>query len=278
MTTIKNINANSELESYIRKLEYDVKYYIKIYFYFKLKNNSLEQKINAYMEMEEEFEELKTKVKYDEGKFLENDRKENEIMILKRENSNLKNEIIRLEQKNKLYENDFRKNQDIINTLKNEIKQLNNKVLEVNKNNGNDNKSSRNISIRVLNRKNSIKDNMTIRTLYKSKKTGVNSSGYTIFNPKSENRNNILIRCLNINKDNFDKLEKNQSNSITIRDYKDNKSTNKNSNGVKMKLNNERKNSKSFYRLGRSSNSKDKKNYLKKESHKSFCQFSLNIY
>ena len=43
------------------------------------------------MEMEDEFEELK--IKYNNGEFLENDRKENEIEILRRENSYLKHTI-----------------------------------------------------------------------------------------------------------------------------------------------------------------------------------------
>ena len=49
-------------------------------------------KLNAYMGLEEEYEELKEKVKYDGGKFLDNERKENEIIILRKENSSLKKE------------------------------------------------------------------------------------------------------------------------------------------------------------------------------------------
>ena len=51
--------------------------------------------------MKEEFDSLKEKVKYKNGKFLEDDRKENEIIILRNENSNLKNEIKKMEIKNK---------------------------------------------------------------------------------------------------------------------------------------------------------------------------------
>ena len=52
--------------------------------------------------MEIEFEELKDKLKYDGGEFLQNDRKENEIEILRRENCNLKNEIEKIEKEKKL--------------------------------------------------------------------------------------------------------------------------------------------------------------------------------
>ena len=50
------------------------------------------------MEMEDEFEEMKTKYKYEDGKFLDNDRKDNEIIIIRQENSNLKNLISSLEE------------------------------------------------------------------------------------------------------------------------------------------------------------------------------------
>ena len=57
----------------------------------------MENKISEYMEMEEEFEEMKTKLKYEEGRFLKNDRKDNEIIIIRGENSNLKHSIKKLE-------------------------------------------------------------------------------------------------------------------------------------------------------------------------------------
>ena len=48
-------------------------------------------------------EKLKEKVKYKQGKFLNDDKKENEIFILQQENSNLKGEIKKLEKKIKEY-------------------------------------------------------------------------------------------------------------------------------------------------------------------------------
>ena len=37
-------------------------------------------KINAYILLKEEYEELKEKLKYEDGKFLDNERKENEYI------------------------------------------------------------------------------------------------------------------------------------------------------------------------------------------------------
>ena len=97
----KILEDYNQLENQIRKLEVDNKYYLKILMQYKIQNNSLEMKLNAYMSLEDEYEELKEKVKYEGGKFLENDRKDNEIIILRNENSNLKKEILKLEIKNK---------------------------------------------------------------------------------------------------------------------------------------------------------------------------------
>ena len=86
----KILEDYNQLENQIRKLEEDNKYYLKILMQYKIQKNSLEMKLNAYMSLEEEYEELKEKVKYEGGKFLENDRKDNEIIILRNENSTLK--------------------------------------------------------------------------------------------------------------------------------------------------------------------------------------------
>ena len=102
---IKNKDEEfSQLESYIKKLEYDIKFYLQSEFQNKITRDSLEMKLNAYMEMENEFEELKEKVKYEGGKFLNNERKDNEIIILRQENSILKKEIEKYKENNKLYE------------------------------------------------------------------------------------------------------------------------------------------------------------------------------
>ena len=141
-----NININNnifykQLESYIIRLENEIKFLMKKQFQNKIQNNSLEMKIRAYIQIEEEYEELKEKVKYEDGKFLDNDRKENEIIILRRENSNLKKEITKLEEinkeivelknKNKDLEKKYNDDEGIIKGLKYKINQLNNKITEL---------------------------------------------------------------------------------------------------------------------------------------------------
>ena len=83
------------------------------------------------MEMEEEFEELKEKVRYEGGKFLNNDRKDNEIKILRRENSNIKREIKKLEIKIKNLEKKGEEDQGIIRQLRSKILKRDRKIEEL---------------------------------------------------------------------------------------------------------------------------------------------------
>ena len=69
------------------------------------------------MNIEAEYEEMKQKLKYEDGKFMNNDRKENEIEILRRENSNLKKAILKMEKENILIES---KRREQIEELKNQ--------------------------------------------------------------------------------------------------------------------------------------------------------------
>ena len=111
-----------QLENLIIKLENDNKYYLKKFMQYKIQKDSLEAKLNAYMALEEEYEELKEKVKYEGGKFLDNDRKDNEIIILRSENSALKKEIINFEMKNKNNEYKTKEYQNKIKDL--QVKKL----------------------------------------------------------------------------------------------------------------------------------------------------------
>ena len=59
ITINKKINKDIELaqlENHIKKLEYDIRYYLQREFQHKIKRDTLEMKLNAYMEMENEFE------------------------------------------------------------------------------------------------------------------------------------------------------------------------------------------------------------------------------
>ena len=117
-----------QMESQIRKLECDIKFLIQKEFQNKIKRDTLEMKVNSYMEMENEFEELKEKVKYQGGEFLNNERKDNEIIILRQENGILKKEIEKHEINNKKYESKIKSEQETIQELTNQISLLNKKV------------------------------------------------------------------------------------------------------------------------------------------------------
>ena len=99
---IKIIKPNdieiNQYENSLKYLENKERYLIKKILKQKLIIESLEYKLEEYMEMEDEFEEMKIKYKYENGKFLDNDRKDNEIIIIRQENSNLKNIISNLEE------------------------------------------------------------------------------------------------------------------------------------------------------------------------------------
>ena len=127
------ISCQEQLQNYIMKLESDIRHFLKKEFQSSIIKNSLESKLQAYNNLEEEYQELKEKVHFSRGKFLENDRKDNEIMILKKENSSLKKEIAKFEQKYDALEDQIEKDQDIIDELKIKNNKLNNLVSEFKK-------------------------------------------------------------------------------------------------------------------------------------------------
>ena len=98
-----NSNDIQNYENQLRKLEEKERRLTKKVFQNNLQKNSLEYKIGEYMQIEEEYEEMKVKFKYEEGKFMDNERKDNEIFILRSENTNLKKEIEQLSSKNKQF-------------------------------------------------------------------------------------------------------------------------------------------------------------------------------
>ena len=102
-------------EKIIRKYENDIRKFTRVIFELKIENKTLENKINFLNKKEEEYEKLKklTHSYFDKknNKFVINDRKENEIFILRGENSNLKKIIEKLE-------NDVKNKNEEINNLK----------------------------------------------------------------------------------------------------------------------------------------------------------------
>ena len=125
----------SEYESIIRNLESKQRILTKNYFQQKLQIDAMENKIEEYMEMEDEFEEMKTKLKYEDGRFLNNDRKDNEILIIRGENSILKTEINKLEEKVKSMEEMLNSKEKKIQEINTELEKIKNKFEQKNETN-----------------------------------------------------------------------------------------------------------------------------------------------
>ena len=147
-----------EYENIIRNLESKQRILTKNYFQQKLQIDAMENKIEEYMEMEDEFEEMKTKLKYEDGRFLNNDRKDNEILIIRGENSILKTEINKLEEKVKSLE-------EIINTKEKKIEEIN-KELEKMKNKFEQKNETTNISPSI---------NINIRNVHSNSNNDINN-------------------------------------------------------------------------------------------------------
>ena len=126
-----SISEKKGYENIIRKLEEKERYLTKIQFQDKLQKEAMENKINEYMDIEDEFEEMKTKLKYEDGRFLNNDRKDNEIIIIRSENSKLKNTVDELENEIGKLKNTISEQTKKIDSLKEEIEKLNNRNSEM---------------------------------------------------------------------------------------------------------------------------------------------------
>ena len=97
-------NEINKLENILKKLEEKERNLIKLVFKYKLQKDAMKNKIEDLLDIEDEYEEMKEKFKYEDGRFLENDRKDNEILILRQENTNLKQFISDNEKKYKQLE------------------------------------------------------------------------------------------------------------------------------------------------------------------------------
>ena len=219
----KKINKDAELaqlENHIKKLEFDIRFYMQREFQHKIKRDTLEMKLNAYMEMENEFEELKEKVKYEGGKFLNNERKDNEIIILRQENSILKKEIEKYRENNKLFESKLKTEQDTIQDLKNQISSLNKKISKLEKDNINQpNTNNSSINININNNGNS------------SSKWIIKQENQDFSNYNNNNNNNISNAVNNNNNSNSGSnfaLKKRRVNNFT-KNYRKNSNNNNNS-------------------------------------------------
>ena len=139
---IKNINLSllnflkihSNLyEQLIQKTEMQLRFHIKNEYMLKLQKDALEHKIKNLLIRDEEYEKLKqlTNVIVENGHFILNDRKENEIIILKAENSNLKKAINKFE---KEIEKKNRREKELKNEIQIIIETYDKKLNELKKN------------------------------------------------------------------------------------------------------------------------------------------------
>ena len=161
-------NEMLKYETILKKLECKERYLTKLNFQNKLQKDAMENKISDYMEMEDEFEEMKTKLKYEDGRFLNNDRKDNEIIIIRGENSNLKKMIKKLEQQITDLNKEISEKTKLISDLETEKKNLKEKLEEAKKHNDILNSHSININFNNMsgsNNKNSIQQNNNVNSI-----------------------------------------------------------------------------------------------------------------
>ena len=200
---VKELKENiQQYQSSIILLEQNNRYYIKQNYLKQTKIDILENEIDSYVEMEEEFDQMKEKLKYENGKFLHNEKKENEILILRAENSNLKkiidkNEKI-IEEKEHIIQSFKKKSASMINTNKNTMK---------NSFDFNDNLNNEHYSL-VINKKNKIRP---------KQKLSHNNSNITNFNKINSpinidnfntNNNYSSNKSFNIKKVSFGEISK----------------------------------------------------------------------
>ena len=179
-----------EYESIIKNLESKQRILTKNVFQQKLQIDAMENKIEEYMEMEDEFEEMKTKLKYEDGRFLNNDRKDNEILIIRGENSILKKEINKLEEKVKSLEEEVNKKDLKIEEINKELENLKNKFDE--KQNEANTAPSININISNVHSNSNINNNNNeINNMNNNETDGGNLIKKNIYNPNRNSSNFI---------------------------------------------------------------------------------------
>ena len=115
-------------ENIIKKLEEKERNLLKLHFHHILQKEAMDIRISDLMEVEDEYEEMKTKLKYEDGRFLNNDRKDNEILIIRSENSNLKHIVDNLEEKILNLENSNEQLNKKVKALTQELEDLKSKL------------------------------------------------------------------------------------------------------------------------------------------------------
>jgi len=137
-------------ENQLRYLENQLRYYMKKQLYSNIEKDAYEAKIKAYMEIKDEYDEMREKFRYEKGKFMDNEKKENEIEILRKENCNLKNYINKLEKEKKNLELKKKTDEQTISDLKNQL-EIFEKKITIFLENDNENSKNSNINININN-------------------------------------------------------------------------------------------------------------------------------
>ena len=236
-----------------RRDEQKIRVLYSKYFHLKLVNEVLENKILSFNRKEKEFEMLKQKtgaIIYN-GKVICNERKDNEIIILRTENSLLKTTI-------KNNEDLIMEKNDIINNLNNDILLYKAKIDELSKIKSGEYSSFSNININIneskknynkkrirsnLNKpflngiqlisstkKNTMNSINTINTMNSANNTNNKSSN----NSKNKNKNNSnnIYSSYTINSKIMNKPKKNLKKIIKKEDYLQNTNNSKNDNTI----------------------------------------------
>ena len=204
-------------ENIIKKLENKERILTKHLLQNNLKIEAMDNKLSDYMDIENEFEEMKAKLKYEDGRFLVNDRKDNEIIIIRSENSNLKKTIKKLEEQIKRNNLIQLSKDKIINEMKNEIEILKKSNMEMKNDLNNSNKEQLNLLNKINININSGANNNNVRNKHNKDKnynSCMNSFKYLNdeSNASSKEKMNMTDRIKAINF-NINKNKKSKKNS-----------------------------------------------------------------
>ena len=132
LLNLKKLKNNDffQYENSLKKLEENERKLIKQYFQEKLHKEFMENKLDEYIDIEDEFEEMKKKLKFEDRRLLNNDKKEQQIIKLRQENINLKKEInYKIDTNKKISNNIINKDQEI-ESLKKSFENLKMKIEE----------------------------------------------------------------------------------------------------------------------------------------------------
>ena len=188
-------NIISQYESSLKKNEQNIRILYSDIFNLKVKNNFLENNLEILVKKEKEYRLVKEKtgIVVENGTIIYNNRKDNEIFILRKENSTLKNVIEKTEnelnQIKEKYKNEKDNYEKQINSLKIKLNQLKYKMGQRNKNTAVQSTSSLNMNSNNINTPN-LKLNFTINNNSANKGNTSNKDINTGTNNKSNNKSN----------------------------------------------------------------------------------------